>query len=125
MQTDAMTIPPNVEDGCEIRAAQSGPVFSVDAGTGSLHMRYTARKRNIHWKPDPTTGAAVEFLQCLLAESPYLLRHRLEPGQGIVCNNVLHSRTAFVDDARIGRQRLVYRARYYDRIDATGCAAAA
>jgi len=34
---------------------------------------------------------------------------------GIVGHNVLHERSAFVDDAR--RPRLLYRARYLDRIE--------
>jgi hypothetical protein len=33
---------------------------------------------------------------------------------GVLCNNVLHDRSAFVDAPDI--QRLLYRARYYDRI---------
>jgi hypothetical protein len=35
---------------------------------------------------------------------------------GIVCNNVLHERGGFVDDANA--PRLLYRARYYDRVAA-------
>jgi len=33
---------------------------------------------------------------------------------GLLCNNVLHDRAGFSDDA--GHPRLLYRARYYDRI---------
>ena len=43
---DAMTIPAHVDDGTEIRSAQAGPVFSTDADTGALHMRYTTRTRS-------------------------------------------------------------------------------
>ncbi|MBI5613245.1 MAG: TauD/TfdA family dioxygenase [Gammaproteobacteria bacterium] len=115
---DAMTIPANTEEGAETRPAQTGPVFSVDADTGGLHMRYTARTRSIEWKPDGMTRAAVQFLEQLLAgDSPYVFRHRLAAGQGLVCNNVLHNRSAFQDDG--ARQRLLYRARYYDRIIGT------
>ena len=92
MEADAMTIPANYEDGKEIRPAHSGPVFSVDAASGSLHMRYTARKRNIVWKNSPEVTAAVAALEEILAgDSPYRFRHRLEAGQGVVNNNVLHS----------------------------------
>lgn len=116
---DAMTIPANTEQGHETRAAQAGPVFSLDAG-GDLHMRYTARTRSIEWRPDDTTRAAVQFLEQLLAgDSPYVFNHRLAAGQGLVCNNVLHSRSAFEDDAARGLNRLMYRARYYDRIMGT------
>jgi alpha-ketoglutarate-dependent taurine dioxygenase len=116
MEPDSMTIPPNVEEGAEIRAAQPGPVFSLDPATARLHMRYTARKRNIVWRSDAATQAALSYLTELLASSPYVLRHRLEPGQGIICNNLLHNRTGFVDDAARGKVRLLYRARYYDRV---------
>ena len=118
MHPEAMTIPANVENGIELRAAQTGPVYSVDPGTGRLHMRYTARQRNIHWRPDPITRSAVAFLQDLLASDlPQVFRWRLQAGEGILCNNVLHSRSGFEDAP--GQQRLLYRARYYDRIAAT------
>jgi len=117
MQPDAMTIPANVENGVEIRPEQSGPVFAFDEETGHLHMRYTARTRSIVWKQDKITQAAVQCLEELLAaDSPYVFRHRLAAGQGVICNNVLHARSAFEDDAATGQQRLFFRARYYDRI---------
>lgn len=119
----AMTIPANIEQGVEIRPAQTGPVFFQDTVTGNLHMRYSARTRNIHWRDDPLTKAAAEFLQNLWEEgSPYVYHHRLMPGQGLICNNVLHSRTAFQDDPATGRSRLMYRARYFDRIAGTDVA---
>lgn len=123
MQPDVMTIPPNEEGGEAIRGAQSGPVFSLDARTGSLHMRYTARTRSIEWKDDAVTQEAVAMLVRLLeSANPYRFEYRLDPGQGIICNNVLHCRTSFADDAASGRQRLLYRARYFDRIHETGMA---
>ena len=121
MQPDAMTIPANVEAGAEIRPAQSGPVFSIEPQSGALHMRYTARTRSIHWKQDKITRLATGFLTELLAsDSACIFRHRLNAGQGIICNNILHKREAFIDDAATGRERLLYRARYHDRIRDTG-----
>ncbi|HHO69330.1 MAG TPA: taurine catabolism dioxygenase TauD [Gammaproteobacteria bacterium] len=115
MQPDAMTIPPNVQDGRVLRPAQGGPVFSVDAH-GHLHMRYSARARNIEWKDDARVRRAAERLLGLFEDaSPYIFRHRLEAGEGIISNNVLHCRTAFSDDPAAGRGRLLYRARYFDR----------
>jgi alpha-ketoglutarate-dependent taurine dioxygenase len=120
MQPDAMTIPPNVEAGNQIREARSGPVFMVEKYGGSLHMRYTARTRSIVWKDDRDTRMAVGFLADLLAgDSPCILSYRLRAGQGIICNNVLHTRSAFSDDAASGQVRLLYRARYHDRIRGT------
>ena len=115
---DAMTIPANAEEGAELRPARTGPVFSADAG--ALHMRYTARTRSIEWRPDQTTLAAVQFLNRILdADSPYVFALRLAGGQGLVCNNVLHDRSAFTDDSARGLSRLVYRARYSDRVAST------
>jgi alpha-ketoglutarate-dependent taurine dioxygenase len=116
MVPDVMTIPANTETGDEIREARTGPVFSIDTASGDLHMRYTARTRSIVWKQDEASLAAVAFLEQLLqSSSPYVFRNRLAAGQGLVCNNVLHNRTAFTD-SEDGVQRLVYRARYYERI---------
>ena len=120
MQPRAMTIPPNIENGREIRAALSGPVFSIDPSTDRLHMRYTARTRSIEWHDDPLTREASQCIsEFLKSDSAYVFRHRLAPGQGVLCNNVLHARTAFEDDAAGGKTRLLYRARYYDRISGT------
>jgi alpha-ketoglutarate-dependent taurine dioxygenase len=117
MQPDVMTIPANVEDGRELRGAQSGPVFTVEKGSHALHMRYTARTRSIKWKEDPDVRDAVQFLRDLLeGDSPRIFRHRLQAGQGVICNNVLHRRLAFDDAADGGQTRLLYRARYHDRI---------
>ncbi len=121
MQFDAMTIPPNIEDGIEIRPLQSGPVFSVQVSTGALHMRYTARTRSIEWKDERNTRLAAGFLAELMSsDSAYIIRYKLCAGQGIICNNVLHKREAFTDDVENGVQRLLYRARYHDRIRDTG-----
>jgi alpha-ketoglutarate-dependent taurine dioxygenase len=120
MAPDAMTIPANAEAGGENRPAQTGPVFSIDSATGSLHMRYTARTRSIEWKPDAATRNAVKALEQLLSgDSPHVFHYRLAAGEGLLCNNVLHNRTEFADDVDKGISRLIYRARYYDRIRGT------
>jgi hypothetical protein len=116
MAGDAMTIPARIEGGRVERPAQAGPVFSVDA-CGSLHMRYTARAVSIDWKNDGPTKAALAALEDILgAASPWVFRGRLEPGMGLVSNNVLHTRTPFTESPR--HQRLIYRARYYQRVTA-------
>ncbi len=111
-QPEAMSIPANTQDGKIIRDAVSGPVFSVDT-RGYLHMRYTARTRSIEWLDEPLVLEAKEALQQILkTPSPYHFEGKLEAGQGLICNNVLHTRTAFEE----GSDRLLYRARYFDRI---------
>jgi len=118
MQDDVMTIPANIENGVMIRAEQTGPVFSIDSNTGQLHMRYTARTRSIVWKQDETTTRARAFLDELFTgNNDYLFNYRLQPGEGIVSNNALHNRTAFSDDEVTNKHRLIYRARYFDRVD--------
>lgn len=117
MQADAMCIPPNVIKGEEIRPTSCGPVFSLEPG-GNLHMRYTKRTRSISWKSDQTTQAAVRFLEILLdSDSAYIFRATLQAGQGLICNNVLHDRSEFTDSVDASHQRLLYRARYYQRIN--------
>jgi len=117
MQPDAMTIPARTDDAGVVRAAETGPVFSMDPDSGALHMRYTARTRSIEWKDDPAVRDAAACLERILAgPSPCIHRVTLQPGMGLLCNNVLHDRSAFVDDP--SRPRLLYRARYYDRIQA-------
>ena len=116
MAPDAMTVPARIEDGRIERPAQAGPVFSVDANA-CLHMRYTARSVSIAWKQDAATRAALTALEDILGTpSPWMFRGRLEPGMGLLGNNVLHTRTPFTDAPE--RRRLIYRARYYQRVGA-------
>jgi len=113
MHPQAMTIPANRGGGQAARPERSGPVFSVHPA-GHLHMRYTDRTRSIRWRDDPLTTAAVSCLKGILRGRT--ARHfsvRLEAGWGLVNNNTLHTRTGFEDGER---PRLLYRARYYDRI---------
>ncbi len=116
MHPECMTIPAVEFDGEQVRPDRTGPVFAVRAD-GRLHMRYTNRARNIVWRDDPTTTEAVAYLKrCLELDTPWHLSGRLQAGWGLVSNNVLHTRTGF-DDGAV--PRLLYRARYYDRIEGT------
>lgn len=114
MHSNAMTIPKNVIDGELIRPDRSGPVFMITE-QGRLHMRYTARARNVIWKDDPLTQQAQHFLRELLnQDSKYKFEGSLKAGQGLICNNVLHTRKAFKDNK--DKPRLLYRGRYFDKI---------
>ncbi len=119
MHSEAMTIPESVETNGRVRPENTGPVFFVDA-QGALGMRFTARKRNVVWRDDPSTRAAVVRLEAVLAEDPLVLETRMEAGQGLVCNNVLHDRTGFQSSEETGRGRLLFRIRYAGRIGAGG-----
>ena len=116
-QSDAMTIPENVENEKQIRKAYSGPVFSTDPKTGCLYTRYTQRARNITWKSDPVTREALDRLNDILdRENPWITRVRLESGQGIICNNVLHRRSEFKNGDSPEQTRSLLRIRFQDRI---------
>ncbi len=115
-QPDALTIPANIENGVEVRSAQSGPVFYRDPSTNTLQMRYTARSRSIQWKQDKDLLRAVDIIEELLADSEYVLHYTLQPGEGLVCNNILHGRSAFTNGNIPQQQRLMYRVRSYNRL---------
>jgi len=119
MAPDAMTIPARIDEGGNVaRRAQPGPVFSICPHSGNLHMRYTIREHNVLWKNDTITHAAIAFLENLLeSDSRYIYQGRLESGMGLISTNVLHDRSAFSDDAT--HTRLLYRARYFDRLNGT------
>jgi alpha-ketoglutarate-dependent taurine dioxygenase len=116
MHPAALTIPAYEEANGKTRGENTGPVFVVDPDTGELGMRYTARKRNIRWRDDADTQAAMRALEQVLHEDPLILRVRLAPGEGVICNNVLHDRIGFDAGASSESGRLVYRIRSYDRI---------
>lgn len=118
-----MCIPPNIEDGVKIREQTCSAVFmqetSSDANSGQnpvLAMRYSKRKHNIIWSEDAVTREALQCMtEFLESGSPYHVRYRLKAGEGVINNNVLHTRSAFSDDAE--NKRVYYRARYYNRIN--------
>ncbi len=118
MHPEAMTIPPNVDAGTEIRSACIGPVFSIDAQSGSLHMRYSARKRNIEWRDDELTRETADLISEILDIDDLAYKYRLKAGEGVICNNILHKRSGFNDSQ--DEKRLMYRARYYDRVADSG-----
>ncbi len=120
MAADAMTIPARVGDTEAIgderniaRADETGPALCV--AEGHLHLRYTARTKSIAWKQDAATQAALKALEELLASHPKgSFSLKLQPGMGLICNNVLHTRSGFID--RPEHRRLLYRARYHDHL---------
>ena len=121
MHPHAMSIPAHREASGRERPAAIGPVFMVDPETGQLAMRYTARSHNVVWRDDAETTAAREVLANLLTDGdPLMFEHRLEPGQGLACNNVLHCRTGFEDAAARDAGRLLLRMRFRSRIGEPG-----
>ena len=119
MRHDVMTIPPRLnKQGEVVRAEEAGPIFSINPATGNLHMRYTVRKYNIIWKDDGDTQEALGALTAILSsDSPFIFHGRLESGMGLISNNILHDRSGFEDNK--SQRRLLYRARYFERIAGT------
>ncbi len=114
MHPGAMTIPPGEEAHGRYRPDNTGPVFFADPASGALVMRYTARKRNISWRQDGTTRRALEALEEILETDPLIINYKMNPGEGLLCNNVLHTRSGF-ENGDTGNGRLLYRVRYGGR----------
>ena len=119
MLPDVLSIPPRYsEDGEVERKTVTGPVFSYSP-SGDLHMRYTIREKNVIWDNSSNTRAALKLLnQILDGTSDYIFTSLLEPGMGLISNNVLHRRNAFVDDEK--NTRHFFRSRYFERLKGTG-----
>lgn len=117
-EQDVLTIPANDLLAEDERPARTGPVFSLDSG-GHLHMRYTDRRKSIEWRSDSLLQEALECLRTLLYDenNPYIVRYRLQAGEGLICNNILHTRDGFADGESENERRLIYRARFYDRLN--------
>jgi Taurine catabolism dioxygenase TauD, TfdA family len=113
MHAQAMTIPEATDDSGRFRATNAGPVFFLD-DSGALVMRYTARTRNIVWR-DAETRAAADKLLALIEAEPLARRLKLAPGQGLLCNNVLHDRSGFEDHG--DSPRSLCRIRFNNRIN--------
>ncbi|MBI4725144.1 MAG: TauD/TfdA family dioxygenase [Rhodomicrobium sp.] len=116
MHPEAMTIPEGEEAQGHYRPDNTGPVFFIDPVRNVLAMRYTARKRHVSWREDVTTRRALAALEEVLESEPLILTHKLRPGEGLICNNVLHNRSGFKNEDAGGPGRLLYRVRYHDRL---------
>ncbi|MGB5708017.1 MAG: TauD/TfdA family dioxygenase [Arenicellales bacterium] len=112
-----LTIPENIVKQKVIRDQFIGPVFSTDPATGELYARYTERKHNVVWKDTPTVEKAVSALaEILRTESGWTATITLQRGQGLICNNVLHNRSAFEDNDSHESKRCLHRIRFAERV---------
>lgn len=113
MAEDAMTIPARVDEHGTARGDETGPAMMVE--DGRLHLRYTARTKSIGWKQDAPTQNALQAFEQILSTPPFgAFTLKLQPGMGLLCNNVLHTRSGFSDTPE--HRRLLYRARYHDHL---------
>ena len=115
MDDNVMTIPENKKNDVVLRPQTSTAIFKVLNDQHHVLMRYSMRKKNIVFKQDSVTQEALSCMdEFINSNSSPHNSIKLKAGQGIVCNNVLHKRTAFMD--KTGSERLYYRSRYYNRI---------
>ena len=108
MISDAYTIPNNKSNG---RQEVNNPVFSFNGN--KLIMKFTMRERNIIWN-DKIKKEVDNLKKIIESSSGYHVTHKLESGQGIIANNVIHMRTAFTNSEN--NNRLLYRLRSKKRV---------
>lgn len=102
----------------EISQHLGGRVFWTNPD-GHLCHRFSFRKMDMAWPEDSDVLAARDCLESLiLNESGYVIEGRLESGMGLISNNVIHTREKLVDSDDASKKRLLFRARYYDRVNA-------
>jgi hypothetical protein len=101
----------------EIDDHLGGKVFWTNPD-GHLCHRFSFRKMDMAWAEDSDVKAAQDELESLiLDESEYVIEGRLESGLGLVSNNVQHTREKLVDSNDPATQRLLFRTRFYDRVN--------
>ncbi len=101
----------------EIHPERGGKVFWTNAD-GHLCHRFSFRKTDMAWSADTDVAAARAVLEAsIAAEAAHVIEGRLESGMGLVSNNVLHTREKLVDSDDPAQKRLLFRARFYDRVN--------
>lgn len=102
----------------EISEGLGGKVFWTNSD-GQLCHRFSFRKMDMAWSDESDVIAAKETLETLILNgSEYEIEGRLESGMGLISNNVLHTREKLVDSNDPAEKRLLFRARFYDRVNA-------
>ena len=110
---DSMTIPAHTRDNKVLRVESKDAIFLTDNKTNSLYMRYTQRKKNIYFHNEVLE--AVNLLDTILeGGSDYHHQHKMLEGQGIINNNVIHTRSSFVSYDK--EPRVMLRGRYFVRV---------
>ena len=114
-QVGALTIPERREGDKITREVSTGPVFFIDRVSQKPKMRFTQRKRNIHWLQSTSLTDALDVLNNFLSsDSEIHHQYKLAAGEGLICNNVLHNRSAFADNTE--QKRKLLRGRYINSV---------
>lgn len=102
----------------EISQNLGGKVFWTNAN-GDLNHRFSFRKMDMAWSENSDVLAARDILESILKnETEHVIEGRLETGLGLISNNVVHTREKLVDSDDDATKRLLFRARFYDRVNA-------
>ncbi|BBB24397.1 conserved hypothetical protein [Isorropodon fossajaponicum endosymbiont JTNG4] len=114
--TQAMSIPEHVVNGVVRRKTSIGAIFFIDEPSSQLYMRYTQRKKNIKFLDAQKVKQAITILDAhLSATTEYHFSHTMTANQGMLCNNILHKRSGFIDNPL--NPRLLLRGRYFNRLN--------
>jgi hypothetical protein len=114
-QPKTLTIPERREDNQIVREVSIGPVFFIDEISQKPKMRFTQRKKNIIWLESVEIADALcELNNFLSGVSEMHHQYKLAAGEGIVCNNVIHNRSAFIDSVQ--QKRKLLRGRYKNSV---------
>jgi hypothetical protein len=101
----------------EIDMRRGGKVFWTNTN-GHLCHRFSFRKTDMAWSEESDVVAARRVLESQISDaSEYVIEGRLESGMGLISNNVLHTREKLVDSEDAAKKRLLFRARFYDRVN--------
>lgn len=101
----------------EVDLHRGGKVFWTNAD-GHLCHRFSFRKTDMAWSDESDVARAAKALESLIAdEAANVIEGRLASGMGLISNNVLHTREKLVDSNDPAEKRLLFRARFYDRVN--------
>lgn len=109
MMPDSYVIPENKSNG---RPEVKNPVFSFE--NNKLNMKFSMREKNIIWN-DEILKEIGNLKKIIESSHDYHLTHKLQAGQGVIANNVIHMRTAFTNSKN--KNRLLYRLRSKKRVN--------
>ena len=108
MIPDSYIIPENKSNS---RPEVKNPVFSFV--NNRLNMKFSMREKNIIWN-EKITDEINNLKNIIKSSHDYHLTYKLQAGQGVVTNNVIHMRTAFTNSKN--KNRLLYRLRSKIRV---------
>lgn len=112
----AMSIPEHIVNGVVRRKTSIGAIFFIDESSSQLYMRYTQRKKNIKFLDSQEVKQAVTVLDAHLSTTTeHHFRHTMTANQGLLCNNILHKRSGFINNPL--NPRLLLRGRYFNRLN--------